>query len=204
MPRVFLTLAIVFLVWAPAAAQVKVTRTPPEVKTHTFQPKKPPAEMPPLSPGEAAVTQSKIACRVKFEIDITQVPGEPPTAKVVGLDATLQLSIAIWLPTRARAKIRAHENGHREISETYYAKAEQAAREIANKFIGRQVELPGVDPAQTTPIIQRLADEFYEEHLRRIEIPLHKVQENYDRLTDHGRDKMSEEEAIKHAMEAVE
>jgi hypothetical protein len=160
--------------------------------------------MPPLSPGEAAVTQSKIACRVKFEIDITQVPGEPPTAKVVGLDATLQLSIAIWLPTRAKAKIRAHENGHREISETYYAKAEQAAREIANKFLGRQLELPGVDPAQTTPIIQRLADEFYEEHLRRIEIPLHKVQENYDRLTDHGRNRMSEDEAIKHAMEAVE
>ena len=58
----------------------------------------------------------------------------------------------------------------------------------------------GADPAQTKPVIERLAHEFCQEYLGAIEVPSQKVQEEYDRLTDHGRNDVPEQKAIDAAM----
>src|SRR5690348_16907789 len=116
-----LAVAVVILVTlvSSALAEVKVTRTAAAVTPRSFDPDHPPKEMPPLSGDEAAVTQSKFACGVKLDVEISQVGDEKPTAKIAGVDATLRLDIIEWLPTHVSAKIRAHEDGHRQISEHY-------------------------------------------------------------------------------------
>ena len=70
--------------------------------------------MPPLNRDEAAVTQSKFACGVKLEVEIAQAGNEKPTARIAGVDATLKLDVMVWLPIGVSAKIRAHEEGHRQ------------------------------------------------------------------------------------------
>jgi hypothetical protein len=191
---------VVVVVAAPLRAETRITRTPATVTPRSFDPKHPPADMPPLNRDEAAVTQSKFACGVKLDVEITQVGGEKPTARVAGVDATLKLDVILWLPRDVTGKIRAHEDGHRQIAEIYYAKAEKAARELAEKYVGKTLEITGVDPAQTQPVIERAANEFCQEYLGRIEVPSQAAQEKYDQLTEHGRNRLSEKEAIKRAV----
>ena len=181
-------------------AAVKVTVTPANVKTRPFDPKKPPKEMPALKGDEAAVTQSKFACGVQLDVEISQVGNEKPIAKIAGVEAKLKLDVTLWLPTNASKKIRAHEDGHRKISEVYYAKGEQMARELAEKYVGRAIDLPGVNGEENKPIIQRVANEFCEEYLGKIEVPSEKAQQTYDQLTDHGRNNMPENIAVERAI----
>jgi hypothetical protein len=156
--------------------------------------------MPPLNRDEAAVTQSKFACAVKLDVEISQVGGEKPSAKILGVDATLKLDVILWLPRDVSGKIRAHEEGHREISELYYARSEQAARDLAAKYVGRSLQISSINPKERQPVIERAANEFCEEYLGRIEVPSQAAQEKYDQLTDHGRNRVSEKEAVKRAI----
>src|SRR5918994_1242292 len=89
---------------SPARAQVEVTRKPPSAVTKTFNPKKPPKEMPPLRPGEAAVCESKFLCQVQVEVEISSAPGERPECKVTGIKSELRLDVVIWLPSDSTHK----------------------------------------------------------------------------------------------------
>ena len=100
---------ILILSVAPAAlAQIEVDRKPPTSTTRTFNPSRPPKEMPPLRPGEAAVCESKFLCQVQVEVEITTVEGEKPTCKIAGVKSELRLDVVMWLPTDVTPKIRAH------------------------------------------------------------------------------------------------
>jgi hypothetical protein len=199
--RTGLIILALLLIASPLRAEVKVTLTPAVVKTRTFNPKTPPSDMPTLSADEAAVTQSKFACGVQLDVEISQVGTEKPIARIAGVDVTLKLDITIWLPGNVGRKIRAHEDGHRKISEAFYAKAEQAAKELAEKYVGRAIDVAGVDAEANKPIIQRVANEFCQEYLGQIEVPSEKAQATYDKLTDHGRNNMSESTAVQRAID---
>src|SRR6187401_3561508 len=178
----------------PALAQVEVTRKPPVAMTRTFNAKKPPKEMPPLKPGEAAVCESKFLCQVQVEVEISSTPGERPECKITGIKSELRLDVVIWLPSDSTHKIRVHEDGHRQISEHFYSKAEDVAKKLGAKYVGQSLEIKTSDQAETRPVIQRVANEFCQEYLGTIEVPSEKVQMKYDELTDHGRNKLSERE----------
>src|SRR4051812_27522087 len=121
MLRVFSASVLVLLSFAPAAsAQVKVAANPATSKTRMFNPRNPPKDMPPLKPGEAAVTESKFACGVQVIVEISSTPGQKPTCTITGIESTLRLDVIIWLPSDTTPKIRLHEDGHRQISELYY------------------------------------------------------------------------------------
>ena len=196
----------VFSVAAPvgALAQVEITRKPAGVATKVFNPKKPPKEMPPLKPGEAAVCESKFLCQVQVEVEISSTPGERPECKIAGIKSELRLDVIIWLPNDGTHKIRVHEDGHRQISESFYARGEEVAKKLGQKYIGQSLEIKTAEPTDTRPVIQRVANEFCQEYLGTIEVPSEKVQMKYDQLTDHGRNKLSEREAIRRALESVE
>jgi hypothetical protein len=195
-----ISVAVLLMLCSPLLAEVKITATPAAVKSKTFNPKKPPAEMPPLKGDEAAVTQSKFACVAQLDVEISQVGNEKPIAKIAGVEATLKLDVVEWLPNNASRKIKAHEDGHCKISEMYYAKAEQVARDLAEKYVGRAIDLPGIDAEENKPIIQRVANEFCQEYLGKIEQPSEKAQESYDKITDHGRNNVPEATAIERAI----
>ena len=195
---------LVFASSLAAAAEVEVARKAPTTAIKTFNPKRPPKEMPPLRPGEAAVCESKFLCQVQVEVEISSGAGEPTQCKVTGVKAELRLDVVIWLPSDATHKIRVHEDGHRQISEHFYARAEEVAKQIGAKYVGKELEVKSAEPAETRPIIQRVANEFCQEYLGTIEVPSEKVQMKYDQLTDHGRNKLSEREAIRRALASVE
>ena len=197
-----IALALLLSLAAPALAQVEITRRAPSATTKTFNAKKPPKEMPPLRPGEAAVCESKFLCQVQVEVEISSTPGERPECRITGIKSELRLDVVIWLPTDATHKIRVHEDGHRQISEIFYARAEEVAKRIAAKYMGQDLEVKSSDQADTRPVIQRVANEFCQEYLGTVEVPSEKVQMKYDQLTDHGRNKLSEREAIRRALES--
>ena len=194
-------LIMVLLTAATARAEVVVKQTPVEAKNHTFDPHNPPATMPKLEPGEAAVTESKFACGVQLEVQITQEPDQKPTMTITAVHATLQLGIDIWVPTDVTRKIRLHEDGHRQISENFYKRGDETAKKLAAKYIGQQLEIKTIEKRDTQPVIQRAANAFCEEYLGAIEVPSQKAQEKYDQITDHGRNRVKEEEAVRRVME---
>jgi hypothetical protein len=194
---------LVFALAPAASAQVVVKASPADVKSRTFDPKHAPAEMPKLQPNEAAVTESRFACGVQIEVEITPAPadGGKASMKVTGLTADLKVGVVMWLPGSVSSKIRAHEAGHRDITLAFYKNAEQIAKTIGEKYIGKQVAVDGVEEKDTHPVIQRLANEYCGEYLGQTEVIAEKVQQRYDELTDHGRNRLSEKDAIKRAMD---
>jgi len=181
-------------------AGVSVTQKPAKVTTRTFNPKNPPTDMPPLRGNEAAVTQSKFACAVAIGVQVSQQGDNKPTMTITDIKAELSLEIVIWLPTDATAKIRAHEDAHRQIAELFYKEAEAIATKIAARYIGKKLDITSIDENHTRPIIQRIGNEFCGEYLGATEVPSEKVQKRFDELTDHGRNRLSEKEAIRRAM----
>src|SRR5829696_8065905 len=168
-----LALAMMFAAAAAAPtalAQVEVARKAPSAVTKTFNPKKPPKEMPPLRPGEAAVCESKFLCQVQVEVEISSAPGERTECKITGIKSELRLDVVIWLPNDATHKIRVHEDGHRQISEHFYAKADEVAKKLGEKYVGQALEVKSAEPADTRPAIQRVANEFCQEYLATIEV----------------------------------
>src|SRR4051794_34453823 len=85
---------------APPA--VVIERLPPDVQQRTFDPKNPPATMPSLRPGEAAVTESNASCQTVVSATIIdQIPsanGCTSTVRITGVKTTIKLGIVIWLP----------------------------------------------------------------------------------------------------------
>jgi hypothetical protein len=200
----WIAIAVLVFIASPAVAQVEVTRKAPTSVIKTFNPKRPPKEMPPLRAGEAAVCESKFLCQVQVEVEISSGAGEPTECKVTGIKSEVRLDVVIWLPTDATHKIRVHEDGHRRISEYFYERAEEVAKKLGEKYVGQELEVKSAEPAETRPVIQRVANEFCQEYLGTIEVPSEKVQMKYDQLTDHGRNRLSEREAIRRALASVE
>jgi hypothetical protein len=180
------------------AEGVTVRKAAVTVVIRTFNPQYPSKDMPKLEPSEAAVTQSGFACAVQIEVETRRPEDEPPETKIITVRADLRLDVTEWIPKDASTKIRNHEEGHRRISEIFYEDADKSARDLAAKYLGRKLEVKGegIDAA-----IKAQASEFCKDYLDAVEKPAQKAQEQYDKLTDHGRNKVPEKTAIEKAME---
>jgi hypothetical protein len=183
---------------ATAEEPVVVRKSPASLSVRSFDPKRPPKEMPPLNASEAAVTETVFACGARVEVETKSVDEKPVRTKIVGVRLELGLEVTEWLPKETTAKIKAHEDGHRKISELYYENAEKIAGDIARKYVGKQLEFADGDGKAA---IKKAAGECCQEYLAAMEKPSQKVQEKYDVLTDHGRNKVAEKRAIEKAIE---
>src|SRR5881398_2972802 len=123
---------------ALADEPVTVHKNPGTVMVRIFDPKYPPKEMPKLNKDEAAVTESGFSCQVQVEVETQSGGDEAAKTKIVSVVATLKLDVTVWLPRNPPAKVRAHEDGHRAISELYYQNVEGTAKEIAKRYIGKE------------------------------------------------------------------
>jgi hypothetical protein len=185
---------------AGAEEPVVVRKAPESLAVRSFDPKHPPKEMPPLNASEAAVTESVFACGARIEVETKTIDNKPVRTSIVGVRLDLGLEVTEWLPKDVTPKIKAHEDGHRNISELYYENAEKIAATIAKKYVGKQLEIQDGD---VKAAIKKAASECCEEYLGAVEKPSQKVQEKYDEITDHGRNKVAEKRAIEKAVEEV-
>jgi hypothetical protein len=212
LPHRILSCLLLALCVPPAAAsaqEVRVERAPVVVERRTFDPRNPPADMPPLKGREVALAQSSFSCAASANYDVTTTTprrrgGREPArcaATIRSLDVRLDLRVTIWLPERVRRKVVVHEEGHREITERVYAEAEEAVRARAAALLGRTFISTGPDSV-AEEAVTRATQELSTECLDATAGRASQLNDTYDALTNHGQNRsLSEEDAIRIAFD---
>jgi hypothetical protein len=178
---------------------ISIEKLPVNFQTRTFDPSAPPAEMPPLKEGEEAVCDSDFVSTASVGGETRKSMGGQATLTVNHIKVTLKLNITIWTPIHATQHVQDLEEGHREISEYYYRTADQVARQIAEPYIGRIVELNGSElGAQSDRALEKIASEITTEYGK--ELNTEPTQLLYDSITDHARNDVSYKDAVAHAL----
>ena len=196
---------------AALAQRVTVEKADVVVERRTFDRRRPPADMPPLG-GADAITQSRFGCAASVQYGVVSrrregrgaAGGCTATARIESMQVKLDLKVVIWVPTRARAKLVAHEDGHREISERVYDEVAAAvARAEARKLVGRSFTARGDDcQAAADAAIKEANEQFCKAYLDATSGWSTRVGNRYDEITDHGkRNRPDEVEAIRLAFE---
>ena len=212
----------------PALAQrVTVKRSPVVVEHKRFDPRRPPADMPPLEDNANAVTQYRFGCATSVQSSVINrrrvrnvssadgapgaggrassgAPGCAATVRVEGINVELDLKVTIWLPVNARRKLEDHEDGHRVIVERIYDQAaEKAGRDAARKWVGKTVAGEAKDcPAAAQDALRKVNEALGQEYMDATSGWAGRVGDRYDALTDHGRRRdVAESDAIEQAFE---
>src|SRR5438477_7057226 len=103
---------------APGQERVTVSMANAKVVNRTFDPKRPPKEMPKLSADEAAITVFQFSMEADADAPIVaktqDFHGTDVEVRVDHVMLKPRLKVTIWLPIKASKKIVDHENGHRK------------------------------------------------------------------------------------------
>jgi putative N-acetylmannosamine-6-phosphate epimerase len=181
---------------------VRVRREAPVIERTEFDPKRPPRDMPPLTPPESGV------CKTTFELAASLGYSAEPLSRTTAriyvdeLDIVTRLRFDIYTVKGGPPKLRAHEEGHRAIGEHYYRDAEQIAEQIGRRLIGATFEGRGSDQesAQKDAFGQVVA-EIERAYMARVRIPSAAANERFDVITNHGLNPIDEGEAIALALD---
>jgi hypothetical protein len=186
----------------PRQAQVLINKEPVVFASHTFDPAAPPADMPPLAPGESAECDSNFLARTTVRGQPRRTDATHATVAITEVIVRLELQINIWLPTGAAQVVAEHEEGHRQISEYYYQSADKLAERIAASYIGKRVEITGTDlNAESSKMLLQVANDITDEYTK--EINSTPTQLLYDAITDHARNGVMAKDAVDHALKNV-
>jgi hypothetical protein len=176
-----------------------IYKQPVAFASRTFDPGAPPLDMPPLAPGESAECDSNFLSSASVRGEPRQTDATRATLTITQIKMTLQLNINIWVPTGVTQHVIEHEDGHRQISEYYYQTADKLAGRIAAAYVGKQVEITGLDlGAESSKMLQQMAAEITEEYKK--ELNPGPAQLLYDDITDHGRNEVVVKDAVAHAL----
>src|SRR5688572_27578470 len=193
---------------SPARATgVQINKKPAQVAQRAFDPKKPPSDMPPLGPNEAAVTHSAYGVGAQVQVVVLNEDKSPREVlsemriEAVKVDTTL--AITLWLPKNASKALVAHEEGHRRISEMFYEEAESIAREVSQPYVGRTIRATARSAeAAREAAMTKAIGEINGAYMARTQIPSSRVNELFDKITDHGRNgRVSVDQGIQRAVE---
>jgi hypothetical protein len=176
-----------------------VNKLPVHFANRTFDPASPPPEMPPMTPGEAAVCDSNFVTSANVSGDTYPTDATHASVTVTQVKVKLQLNITIWTPGDVSQRVMEHENGHRQISEHYYETDDKVAEQIAATYLGRQTEISGANlDAEAGKLLQQMAAVITAEYGKRLNPE--PAQLLYDTITDHNRNEVSVRDAVTHAI----
>jgi hypothetical protein len=203
----FVLLGALGLVWlrthdaAPAAtvlgsqAAPTIDKQPPVVSTRRFDPAAPPPDMPRLQPGEAAECDSNFMSGAGVSGQPRRTGANTATVTITQIKMTLQLVITIWVPEDVTQRVLEHEEGHRQISESYYETAGKVAEQIAAPYIGRQLTVTGDNlDAEANKLLQQVGADITAEYDK--ELDADAAQLRYDAITDHARNGTLAKDAV--------
>ena len=101
-----------------------------------------------------------------------------------------------------QSSARVGEQGHRQISETYYQAADKVAERIAARYMGKQTDIEGADlNAEANQMLQQMAAEITDAYNK--ELNPNPAQLLYDSITDHARNEVAVQDAVAHALKNV-
>jgi len=179
-----------------------INKQPVAFANRTFDPASPPADMPPLAPGENAECDSNFLSNASVRGESRQADATHATVTITELRVTLQLNINIWVPTGVTQHVIEHEEGHRLVSEYYYQTADKLAERIAATYMGKQVDITGTDlDAESSKMLQQMAADITDEYKK--ELNPGPTQLLYDAITDHGRNEVVVKDAVAHALKNI-
>jgi hypothetical protein len=180
---------------AEVAAAPTIEKQPVNFVERTFDPDNPPPDMPPFSPGEAAVCDSNFLAKANVGGEAEPTDSTHAIVIVTQVKVVLQLNITIWAPSGATQHVLEHEQGHRAISEHYYETADKLAAQIAATYIGKRVEISGTDlNEELRKALQEMGDEITGEYNK--ELDPEPAQLRYDDITDHSRNDVEAKDAV--------
>jgi hypothetical protein len=180
----------------------RINKQPVAFANHTFDPATPPTGMPPLASGENAECDSDFRSNASVRGESRPKDAAHATVTITQINVTLQLNINIWVPTGVTQHVIEHEEGHRQISEYYYRTADKLAERIAATYLGKQVEIAGMDlDAESHKMLQKMAADITDEYNK--ELNPGPTQLLYDTITDHGRNEVVVKDAVAHALKNI-
>jgi hypothetical protein len=186
------------------SSPVRVTRDEPVIKRVEFDVRRPPRDMPPLTPPESGV------CKTTFELAANVTYSAEARSRtearvyVDELDLVTRLRFDIYTVKRAPATLRAHEEGHRAIGEHYYRDAAAIAQAIGRRLIGTTFDGTGVSvKAAQQDGFERVVVAIERAYMARVRIPSAAANERFDEITNHGLNPIDEAEAVRLAIAAV-
>jgi hypothetical protein len=178
---------------------VVIHKEPVAFVSHTFDPAAPPADMPPLPAGENAECDSNFLSRASVRGQPRKSDGTHAVVTITQVIMTLKLDVNVWLPAGATQIVADHEEGHRQISEYYYATADKLAERIAGSYIGKRIEVSGANlDAETAKALLQTASDITSEYNK--ELNPTSTQLLYDNITDHSRNGVLAKDAVDHAL----
>jgi len=180
-----------------ARPEVTVKREEPKVSRQTFDPRRPPANMPKLTPPESGVCDFDFTIKVGISHSVSNQQGNTVEIMVDEIDLVTTLDVRIWTARGSPPKLLAHEDGHRLICEYYYQNADFIAREVAEPMIGRTFTAQGANrQAAISTAVSTAIKTISDEYMNRTRVRASAAQRRYDRLTAHGTRPIGEAEAI--------
>mgnify|MGYP001415143369 CR=1 FL=1 len=203
----FVFLGALTLVWlrtrdaaAPAdhpteSAAPIVAKQPPVVSTRRFDPASPPPDMPPLHAGEQAQCDSNFMSGAIVSGRPRRTGLNTAVVTIMQVRMTLQLAITIWVPDGVTQKVLEHEEGHRQISESYYQDADKLAERIAATYMGKQLTVTGDNlEAEGNKMLQQVGADITAEYNKQLNPDA--AQLRYDAITDHARNDILVKDAV--------
>jgi hypothetical protein len=185
--------AAVILFWCLSALccadtpGVVIDKKPETVERRSFDPKKPPTDMPPPEGGEAAECDSNFLVDANAACQARQTDATHAIMTITKITMTLQLDVVIWDPIAAPQYIVDHEECHRQISEYYYKNfCSGLAEKLAARYVGQQIAITGPDfQAAMRKELDRVTTAITDDYNK--QLPVETTQERYDAINDHSR-----------------
>jgi hypothetical protein len=199
--------AIAFLILSAPLARAQtpgltITKQPVTVGTRMFDPAKPPADIPPFSPGETAECDSNFLSDANVGGQARQTDATHATVTITQVNVTLQLNIVIWLPNKVTQHVIEHEEGHHQISEYFYQTSDKLAARIAAPYMGKQVVITGTDlRGELSKLLQKMGADITDEYNK--EATPEPTQLRFDAITDHGRNDVAAKDAVAQAIKEI-
>lgn len=182
---------------------VSIKSTPPELTTRRFPAGRPPAAMPPLKPGDAAVceTHHDSTAVVHAQVVAAEADGQRVELKVMAVELTVGLRSILWLPDNATPRLTQHMSGHHRIDEALYERAWSVASRVARRRIGSRHALSGVADSETQAALKAIGDAICLEYMTGVQGVADRIHARYKELTDMGRNDMPSNAALRRAFE---
>jgi hypothetical protein len=200
-----MAIALLTLACPWAAAQtpgVTVIKQPANLAKRTFDPAKPPADMPPPTPGEDAECDSDFLSDANVGGLARQTDATHATVKISQIKVTLQLNMTIWTPIKVTQHVIEHEDGHRQISDYYYQTADNLAQRIAASHMGKQVVISGTDlRGELSKLLQKMGADITDEYNK--ELHVEQTQLRYDAITNHSRNEVVATAAVAQSLKEI-
>lgn len=180
-----------------ARSAVRVTREAPVVVRESFDPRRPPPDMPPLTPPEAGVCKITFALDAGVNFTAEQLSSTTARIYVEEIEIVTRVRFDIFTAVNGPAKLSAHEEGHRAIGEHYYDGAAEIAESIGRRLVGKTYDGAGANlEAAQRDAFNKVVAEIELAYMARVRTPSAAANERFDEITNHGLDPIDEAEAV--------